>query len=46
MVIFYFWISIVRDNENCLLLLKIVPGAAFWPLGPTGTLFLTPEKKE
>jgi hypothetical protein len=46
MVICHFWRSIVKDNENWLFVLKIVPGGISWSLGPTGELFLIWGKKK
>jgi hypothetical protein len=39
---------IVKDNENWLLVFKIVPGGVSWPLGPAGGGgdILSPRKEE
>jgi hypothetical protein len=45
MVICNVWISIVKDKENWLLVLKLVPGGVSWSLGPKEKLFLARGKK-
>jgi hypothetical protein len=45
MVIYHLRIRIVKDNENWLLVFKIVSGRVSWLLDPTGKLFWPEGRK-